>query len=95
MPNRPTNYKESSWEYSIEQRTLDFLEVSDLFLDKFSHKREEIRDFVISNGLFSKFFVVLEIVNEETPSYFLNNEFLKFASYLNAEIDTDIYVISS
>lgn len=98
IPNNKKNKKreESAWEYSINFDTVFFVEVSDKFIVTFKEKVDYIISYINEvKNLTIKFFVVLEIVEEQNIVLYFNKSFLNMVNQLNAEIDIDTYILKN
>lgn len=96
IPNRKINLvrKETCWEYSSEFLETLFLEDLTISIsDKFNPSIEKISNYITKNFLETKIFLVIEIINKETPAIFFSKEFLEFVTKMNGEIDVDMYVL--
>lgn len=88
--------KDSAWIYSTDFiKTFEFEDVSDLFVKKFKEKTFLIKNHIDSEGLELKVDIIIEVVDNNTPSLFFNKNFLNVVNELNVEIDTDIYLLSN
>lgn len=88
--------KETGWEYSIEMPGIHFLEdITDVAIDRLAEKEHFIKEYINRNHLRAKFFIVVKILNKETPSLFINQKLIDFSSSIKAELDIDLYVILS
>ena len=86
--------KDTGWSYSIEMTDIDILEdITTVFLDQFAEKECYIKEYIDRNHLNAKFFFVVEILNKDSPSIFLNQKLIAFSSSIKAEIDIDLYII--
>jgi hypothetical protein len=88
--------KESAWEYSLGFfETLDFQEVSKKFENIFLSKTEFIKKYIEENKLTAKVDIVVEIANSQTPSLYLDKQFVSLVYSLGAEIDIDTYIFQN
>lgn len=88
--------KESAWQYStgfIE--TLDFEDVSNKFEGIFKHKILELKKYLSDKKLEVVFDIVVEIVDDQKPSIHFNKSFLNVINQLGAEVDIDMYLLTS
>lgn len=95
--NKPLPVRsESGWEHSFGfLETLDFQDVSKLFIDVFAPKAELLKSFIEENNLEVTVNVVAEIADGQTPSLHLNKELISFIYYIGAEIDIDTYLFEN
>ena len=87
---------ELSWEYEtkfIETQFLD--EISDVFIQKIEKFEKDLVELVREYKLTTKIYFVIEVVDENKPSLFLNKNILNFITNLNGEIDIDLYLVNS
>lgn len=88
--------KESSWEYSTGFiQTLHFDSVSKIILEKFDEHTLRISNYIQEQGLEIKMDVVVEIVDNQSPSLSLSKSFISFLHKVGSEIDFDIYVLEN
>lgn len=89
--------KETVWEFStgfIE--TLDVEDVYHAFFSKIDYdKLEAIKLFVSRRNLDVSLDLVVEIVDEMSPSIYVSNDMINFCRELQIEMDIDIYVLSN
>jgi hypothetical protein len=85
--------KHDFWQYSSSFiETLDFEEVSNVFVNIISPKIENIKQFVEENNLEIVLNIIVKVENNETPGIHFNMPFIHLANSLNAEIDVDTYI---
>lgn len=85
--------KESCWEYSIGFiQTYHFEDVSEKFMELIKPHIQLIENYIKENNLQTKIDVVVEIVNEETPSLSIGMELMELIVRLNGSIEIDLYV---
>lgn len=89
--------KESVWEYSTDFiQTLSFEEVSKIILEKFDEQRvAKIRSYIEKEKGEIKLDVVVEIVDNQSPSLSLSKDLITLLNSTGAEIDFDIYVLEN
>lgn len=88
--------KDSAWIYSTGFiKTFEFEDVSNLFVKNFKEKTFLIKNYIDNEGLELKVDIIIEVVDNNTPSLFFNKNFLNVVNELNVEIDTDIYLLSN
>jgi len=95
LPNQVLR-KETSWEYNFETVQSLFLEdITCEFVRVFKPCVEKLTHFIELNNLCSKLFIIPEIMDNEVPSIFFDQEILKLLVQLKAEIDIDLYIVDS
>ncbi|MCE4564662.1 DUF4279 domain-containing protein [Maribellus sp. CM-23] len=86
--------KESAWIYSTEYiRSLYLDPILESIIQRIEPNIIPLSEYVRKYGLSSKFDIVLRIGNDQPPSYYLPKRFIHICSKLNADIDTDIYIL--
>lgn len=86
--------QECSWNYSTGYlKTLDFDESLQVLLEVLGDKSKYLGEYARKHSLATKFFIVLEMSEEQTPAFYLNRTFLEFVNELRAEIDVDMYIV--
>lgn len=86
--------KESAWVYSTEYiSSLHVDAILDLIIQKIEPNIFPLSEYIKEYGLNSKFDIVLRIAGNQPPSHCLHKRFIHLCSKLNADVDTDIYVI--
>ncbi len=86
--------KESAWIYSIGYiESLYVDDILEVLIQKIEPNILPLTKYIRENRLNSKFNIVLRIADNQPPSHFLSKKFIHFCSQLNAEIDTDIYLL--
>ncbi len=86
--------KETCW--SISTGYIDTLYIGELFdilLEKLIDVKEMIVELKKSLRLECKFFVVINIVQDNKPAIYLNKKIIEFADFVDAEIDFDLYIL--
>lgn len=95
IPNNHRAHRlETVWEYStnfIETYYLD--EVSKLLLDKFESHTNKISEYLKSNKLESKLYVITESESGDTPALFFDKKLVHFLSKIDGVIDVDLFYI--
>jgi hypothetical protein len=92
--NNRVSRLETSWEYStnfIETYYLD--DVSKLLLDKFEPYTDKISEYIKSNKLESKLYVIAESESGNTPALFFDKKLVRFLSKIDGVIDVDLLYI--
>ncbi|MGL5086155.1 MAG: DUF4279 domain-containing protein, partial [Clostridium sp.] len=85
--------KECCW--SINTGYIDTLyvsEVIDKLIYKLSNKVDIIVDLKKEYDLICKFFIVINIVDDEKPAIYLDKNIIEFANTIEAEFDFDMYI---
>lgn len=84
--------QETAWELGIEyEETYDLEKPINEILVRLKNKEEIIKDFCKEYDLKCHFMLVIVIMNGETPSVVLNQEFLSMANHIEADIHFDLY----
>lgn len=87
--------KETCWEYSFGNiETLDFEDISNLFMNCFRPKEEKVSQYINKNNLELKVYIVIEIIDDEKPAIFFNKDFMDLIVKMNGCIDMDLYYIT-
>ncbi len=87
--------KETRWEYSFDFiETLLFDDIANLFIEHFSPNINEISKYINENNLETKLYLIVEIVDEETPALYFDRNFMHLITKMNGEIDIDLYNIN-
>lgn len=88
--------QESAWEFSMGFiKTLDIETVLDQFEKVFENKISILKDYIQEHKLEISLNIIVEIVDEETPSIHFNKRIIKLCEDLGAEIDIDIYLLNN
>lgn len=85
--------KESCWSISTGYvETLYVSELFDVLLNKLTNKKEIIIKLKKEYNLTCKFIIVINIEENIKPAIYLDKEIIKFANFLEAEFDFDMYI---
>ncbi|MBN8587557.1 MAG: DUF4279 domain-containing protein [Rhodothermia bacterium] len=85
-------YQESAWDFTVLSRSsLDVESITEEFLSIFLPKMDKIAAYTQKNSLRSKIFLVIKIQEQQTPSIYLNTNFIKFLERIKAEVDCDLF----
>lgn len=91
--NQNIQRKESCWSLSIDYtETLYLSELLDTLLEKLEGIKEKIVKLNKELELTCKFFIVVNIVENEKPAIYLNKRAIEFANFVDAEFDFDFYI---
>jgi len=90
--NKKRLRKESAWKYSYGIETLDFEEVSTVFIEKIEDSIPFINDYIVQSKLTINIDIVIEIENEEVPAISFNKKFISIVNRFGAKIDIDMYI---
>lgn len=85
--------KETCW--SISTGYIETLYISELFdelLHKLANKKEIIVKLKEAYNLTCKFFIIINIEENNKPAIYLDKEVVAFANFLEAEFDFDMYI---
>lgn len=96
IPNRKEGVvrRETFWEYSsgfIESLFLD--DIASLFVERFSPNEKSLMEYIEDKKLKSKIYFIIEVVNENKPSIYLDRTFIDLVVKLNGEVDIDLYLL--
>lgn len=85
--------KESCWSLSTGYiETLYLSELLDTLLEQLEKIKEKIVKLSQDLNLTCKFFVAVNIVDNEKPAIYLDNRSIEFANFVGAEFDFDFYI---
>lgn len=85
--------KESCWSLSSGYiETLYLSELLDVLLEQLVEIKEKIVKLSQELNLTSKFFIVVNIVENEKPAIYLDKKVIEFANFVGAEFDFDFYI---
>lgn len=85
---------ESAWIFSSGYiKTLYLEDVLNVLIDKLEPNVLLLSAYLKKYSLESKFDIVLRIAGNQAPSHCLSQRFIQLCSLLNADIDTDIYLL--
>ena len=90
-----SNFKRKECCWSINTGYVETLYVSELIeelIDKLSKKIDILVDLKKNYKVTFKFFIVINIVDNQKPAIYLDKGIIAFANILEAEFDFDIYV---
>lgn len=90
-----SNFKRKECCWSINTGYVETLYVSELIgelIDKLSKKIDVLVDLKKNYKLIFKFFIVINIIDNEKPAIYLDKSIIAFANILEAEFDFDIYI---
>ncbi len=88
--------KETGWEYSTGFLETIYLEKAcEIFFQKLNPCLDDVVSYILAKNLNTKIDIIIEIVDEEKPSIYFNKDFIKLISALEAEIDIDLYIVTS
>jgi hypothetical protein len=96
IPNRKNGLlrKETSWQFSSGFiQTTSFEDVSNPFIESIKPNLDMLAKYISENNLETKVDVVIEILNNEKPSLYIDKNFLEILLRLNGEIDVDLYLL--
>ena len=96
IPNRKNGLvrKETCWEYSTGFiQTLNFEDVSSQFIELIKPNIHLLEKYVNENKLQSRIDIVIEIVNDQKPSLFIEKNLMELVTKMNGEIDIDLYYL--
>lgn len=91
--NRDMFRKESSWSLSTGyEPSLDINIQLAKLLTELENKQRDLVELKQKYNLEYKFFIVIKIEENQSPSIYLNKSTISFANEIEAEFDIDIYV---
>ena len=87
-----TYRKETAWEFGTEyEETFDFQEQIANVINQLKNKENIINELCSKYKLKCHFMIVIRINEGNTPAVTINNEFIKLANDIGAEIEFDLY----
>jgi len=87
--------QETCWSISTDYvETMYISELIDKLLSKLASKRDILIHLKEELGLEFKFFIVINIENNNKPTIYLDKKIIEFANSLEAEFDFDLYIMS-
>jgi hypothetical protein len=88
--------KNNAWEYSTDYiETLYIDEILDTFTTILKPNISKLKGCILKYKLQTKFYLVINIINGQSPALVFSEDFIHLCSDLNATIDTDLYVYNS
>ncbi len=92
IPNKPLKRKETSWEFSTEyEETFDINEQLKKVSVILEGKEKILKDLKRTHDLDYMFMIVIIMENGETPTTYLEKNFIKFLAKIDANVDVDLY----
>lgn len=86
--------EESCW--CIDTGYIETLYISELFdslINLLANKKEIIMEVKKAYNLFCKFSIVINIIDDNKPAIYLDNNIIEFANFLGADFDFDLYIL--
>ena len=94
IEGKAMTYKDTFWDFSTDAVDSLFLEeAASPLVNKLKGLESTIVQFMTAHALLAKIYIVVEIVDEQTPALYLNRAFLSCIESLRAEVDIDSYVL--
>lgn len=88
--------KETAWEYVVESyNSIHTENILNILISKFGKYSNIISEYVDLNNLKVKTEIVIEISNNEVPSLYFNQDFIKFMSSIGSDVDIDLYILDA
>lgn len=85
--------KETCWFLSSGyEESLDINEQLEKIIDMIKNKVSDLKELKEMFELEYKFFIVINIKQNQTPAVYLSSNFIKFAYDIEAEFDFDLYI---
>ena len=91
-----TSYRlETIWELGTDyEESLDINKQLNLVVNQLEDKGSELKRLKQKYDLVYRFFIVIQIENNEKPVMFLDSSFIHFANLIGAEVEFDLYIYS-
>lgn len=94
--NNGTKYirKETCWSIATKyENSLDIIEQLNKIIYQLIDKVDLLKDIKKEYNVSYRFFVAIQIFEEQTPAIYLDSDTIEFASKIGADFDFDMYII--